>query len=247
MIESAYSLAGRVAVVTGAAGGLGSAICAALTAQGASVVSVDLCPGVDLELDLATEEGNRQMVEAALARHGRLDALVLNAGVQHVEPISSFPVEQWDLLMNVMCKGPFLAMQHAWPALTARPGGRIVVTASTSSFVAELYKSAYVAAKHAVVGLVKVAALEGARHGLTANAVAPGLMLTPLIENQLDDQARLRNRSREAVIEAMVASSPAERPVEPLEVARLVAFLASDASSGISGVCIPVDLGSLAW
>ena len=247
MTGTAHALAGRVALVTGAAGGLGSAICTELAEQGACVVSVDRRAGCDLELDLATEQGNRDMVQFALESHGRLDVLVLNAGVQHVAPIADFPAEQWDLLMDVMCKGPFLAMQHAWQALIARPGGRIVVTASTSSYVAELYKSAYVAAKHAVLGLVKVAALEGAPHGLTANAVAPGLMLTGLIEGQIAAQARLRNRSREEVVDGMLTESPAGRPVEPLEVARLVAFLAGESSSGISGACIPVDLGSLVW
>ena len=241
------TLAGRVAVVTGAVGGLGAAICAELGARDATVVSVDRAVGAELKLDLATEEGNRAMVDAALEAHGRLDVLVLNAGVQHVEPIATFPAAKWDLLMDVMCKGPFLAIQHAWPALTARPGGRVVVTASTSSFIAELYKSAYVAAKHAVVGLVKVAALEGAAHGLTVNAVAPGLMLTPLIENQLADQSRLRGLPREQVLERMVAEGPAGRAVETAEVARLVAFLASAESSGISGAVIPVDLASLVW
>jgi len=234
-------------VVTGAVGGLGAAVCTELSARGATVVSVDRAAGADLELDLATEEGNRAMIDAALELHGRLDALVLNAGVQHVEPIATFPAAKWDLLMDVMCKGPFLAIQHGWPALTARPGGRVVVTASTSSFVAELYKSAYVAAKHAVVGLVKVAALEGAAHGLTVNAVAPGLMLTPLIENQLADQSRLRGLPPERVLERMVAEGPAGRAVETAEVARLVAFLVSAESSGINGAVIPVDLASLAW
>ena len=247
MTELARSLAGRVSVVTGAARGLGAAICAELADAGASVLAVDRSPGVDLELDLSTDEGNGAMVAAALETYGRLDILVLNAGVQHVESIATLPADKWDLLMDVMCKGPFLAMQHAWPELTSRPGGRIVVTASTSSFVAELYKPAYVAAKHAVLGLVKVAALEGAPHGLTVNAIAPGLMMTSLIEDQLDDQARLRNVPREQVLAAMVASSPAGRPVEPLEVARLVRFLAGEASSGISGACIPVDHGSLVW
>lgn len=247
MSGGSLPLEGRVAVVTGAAGGLGTAICAGLAEQGAAVVGVDVGPGASFQLDLRTDDGNRAMVEAVLELHGHLDVLVLNAGVQHVSPISSFPVEQWDLIMDVMCKGPFLALQHAWPALTARPGGRVVMTASTSSFVAELYKSAYVAAKHAVVGLVKVAALEGAPHGLTVNAVAPGLMLTGLIEGQLDAQMSLRSRTRDEVVAAMLTESPAERAVEPAEVARLVTFLASDASSGISGVCIPVDLGSLAW
>lgn len=247
MTAGLRDLAGRAAVVTGAAGGLGTAICAELRALGADVLGVDVVPGADLVLDAAGEDENRAMVDEALQRFGRLDILALNAGLQHVAPIAEFPPAEWDRLMAVMVRGPFLAMQAGWSSLTERPGGRIVVTASVSSFVAELYKSAYVAAKHAVVGLVKVAALEGAPHGLTANAVAPGLMLTGMIERQLADQVRLRGRERAEILATMTAESPANRAVETTEVARLVGFLASPASSGVNGACVPVDLGALAW
>jgi 3-hydroxybutyrate dehydrogenase len=235
----------RVAIVTGAAGGLGAAICSALENQNMVVVPVDLQGNGALHLDVATDDGNRAMVEAALATHGRLDVLVLNAAVQHVSPIPDFSVAQWDRLMDTMLKGPFLAIKHAWSALTARPGGRIVVTASTSSYVAEPYKAAYVAAKHGVLGLVKVAAVEGGPHGLTANAVAPALMLTGLIERQLPDQMRIRGCTRDEVIQGWVVRQPIKRPVETSEVASVVAFLASLESSGITGSCIPVDLGRL--
>jgi 3-hydroxybutyrate dehydrogenase len=191
-------------------------------------------------------EGNRAMVDAALARYGRIDALILNAGLQHMAPISCFPDEEWDRLMNVLVKGPFLAMKYAWPALTARPGGRIVVTASVSSFTAEAFKAAYVTAKHGVVGLVRVAALEGGACGLTANAVAPGGMLTPLIEQQIEDHVRLRGISRKEVIEGFVSRHGIKRFVETQEVANVIAFLASAESSGITGVCVPVDLGMMA-
>jgi 3-hydroxybutyrate dehydrogenase len=237
-------LDGRVAIVTGAAGGLGSSVCRVFEREGAAVVGVDVRGDGVLVLDAGTEEGVRAMVEAAVATHARLDVLVLNAGIQHMEPIAEFDVGAWDRLMDVMLKGPFLAMKHAWPHI-ARPGGRIVVTASVSSFTAEKYKAAYIAAKHGVAGLVKVAALEGADVGLTANAVAPGLMMTPLIEGQMEEQQRLHGISREEVIERFLAG-PVPRAVETDEVAETIAFLASDRASGINGAIVPVDLGILA-
>jgi 3-hydroxybutyrate dehydrogenase len=232
----------RVALVTGAAGGLGVAISDGFERAGWDVVRVDLRGDDCLHADVSADAGARAMVDETLARRGRLDALVLNAGVQFMAPLAEFPEEEWDRLFGVHVKGPFLAMKHAWGALTERPGGRIVVTASASSSVAEPFKAAYVAAKHAVVGLVKVAALEGAPHGLTVNAVAPGRVWTPLLENQLDDQVRLHGVSKEAIVAGMLARYAAGRFVEPAEVAELVVFLASPAASAISGACVPVDL-----
>jgi len=237
----------RVAIVTGAAGGLGQAVCATLRREGACVLGVDLTGEDVLHADAGTAEGNRLMVEEALRLHGRIDVLVLNAGMQFMAPIHEFPEEEWDRLMNVMVKGPYLAMKYAWAALTARPGGRIIVTASTSSVAAEPYKAAYVAAKHGIVGLIKVAALEGATAGLTANAVAPGGMFTPLIERQLDDHVRLRGISRQEVVDAFIQRHAVKRFVDPQEVAHVIAFLAGPESSGITGAVVPVDLGLLAW
>jgi 3-hydroxybutyrate dehydrogenase len=245
--ESARLLDGRVAIVTGAAGGLGRTLCAVFEREGAHVVGVDIVGDDVLIGDIGTAAGNRAMVDAALERHGQVDVLVLNAGAQHVAPIESFPEAQWDRLHDVMVKGPFLAMQAAWPALTRRPGGRIVVTASGSSFIAERFKSAYVAAKHGVVGLVKTAALEGGPLGLTANALAPGWMRTPMVENQLAEQMRLHGRTREEVIASFVTRHPVDRFVETEEVAAAAAFLASERASGINGVCLPVDLGTVIW
>jgi 3-hydroxybutyrate dehydrogenase len=240
------SLAGRVAVVTGAAGGLGSVTVLALRRAGAMVVPVDTRGDGCLVADVSTAGGNRAMVEAAVERHGRLDILVLNAGAQAMNPIAAYAEADWDHLMNLMAKGPFLAMRFAWPHLTREPGGRIIVTASTVSLAGAPFKAAYVAAKHAVLGLVKVAALEGAAAGLTANAVAPGWMGTPLAENQIGDHMRLRGMSRDDVIATMVAEQPANRFVDPAEVAALITFLAGDGGSAINGACIPVDTGTLA-
>jgi 3-hydroxybutyrate dehydrogenase len=239
-------LEGRVAAVTGGAGGLGLAVRAVFEREGATVVPVDLSGDGCLELDLATDAGNRRMVDQVIAAHGRLDVLVLNAGIQHMAPIGEFPESQWDRLTDVMLKGPFLAVKHAWPQLTRRPGGRIVFTASTTALVGEAYKAAYVASKHGVAGLMKVAALEGARHGLNVNAVAPGWMWTGMAEGQIDDQARLHGRTRADILGEMDDHNPVGRMIEPREVAEVIAFLASDRASAISGTCIPVDLASLA-
>jgi 3-hydroxybutyrate dehydrogenase len=240
------ALAGRVALVTGGAGSLGRAIVQEFSAQGATVVGVDLRGADCLHADVATAVGNGAAIDAVIAAHGRLDVLVLNAGVQHLAPMPDFPEERWRELIDVMVTGPFLAMKHAWPHLIRRSGGRILVTASTSSFVAERFKAAYVAAKHGVLGLVKVAALEGAPHGLTANAVAPSWMRTPLVEDQVADRAALSGLTAEQVIAEMVSDQAAPRFVEPSEVAATLAFLAGPAASGITGTCVPVDLGALA-
>jgi 3-hydroxybutyrate dehydrogenase len=239
-------LGGRVAIVTGASGGLGSAIVQALRDAGAAVVPVDLHGDGCLIADVATADGNRRMVDLTLDRHGRLDILILNAGAQAMNPIASYSEADWDRLMNLMVKGPFLAMKIAWPHLTSQPGGRIIVTSSTAGLVGAPYKAAYVAAKHAVLGLVKVAALEGADAGLTANAVAPGWMFTSLAENQIRDHMRLRGISRDEVVASMTAEQPAKRFVEATEVAGLITFLAGEGGSAISGTCIPIDTGTLA-
>lgn len=240
-------LADRVAIVTGAAGGLGRSLCEVCEREGARVVPVDIHGDGMVHVDIGTPEGTAAMVDVALERHGQLDILVLNAGAQHVASIGEFPEHEWDRLHDVMVKGPFLAMQAAWEQLTRRPGGRIIVTASGSSYIAEKYKSAYVAAKHGVLGLVKVAALEGGPLGLTANAVAPGWMRTPMVEQQLADQMRLHDTTREEVIASFVTRHPVDRFVETAEVAETVAFLASERASGINGACVPVDLGTLVW
>jgi 3-hydroxybutyrate dehydrogenase len=239
-------LAGKVALVTGAAGALGAAVCETFAENGAAVVGVDLRGNGCVHADVATPQGVHAALEAALRAYGKLDILVLNAGVQHVAPIADFPPAQWDHLLGVMLTGPFLAIREAWPHLTRERGGRILVTASTSSFVGERHKAAYVAAKHGVLGLVKVAALEGARHGLTVNAVAPSWMRTPLVEAQIVARSRRTGVEEERVIRDMLAGHAESRFVELGEVAATLAFLAGPGASAITGACLPVDLGALA-
>ena len=239
-------LDGRVAMVTGAGGALGRAVVRTFADRGACVVGVDREGEGLLHHDIATDEGNRAAVEETVAAHGRLDILVLNAGVQHLAPLPEFPLEEWERLLGVMLTGPFLTVRHAWPQLVAHRDSRILVVASTSSFVAESYKAAYVAAKHGVLGLVKVAALEGAPHGLTANAVAPSWMRTPLVDNQVSVRATLHHTRPEDVVSELVGEHAVKRFVELDEVAATLGFLAGREASAITGTCVPVDLGALA-
>jgi 3-hydroxybutyrate dehydrogenase len=206
------------------------------------VIPVDLRGDRCFHADVATDEGNRSMVEYAITKFGRLDILVLNAGLQFMAPISEFPEAQWDRLLSVMAKGPFLAMKHGWPWLLKQPDGRIIVTASGTSAGAP-FKVAYVAAKYAALGVVHVAAREAAGTSLTVNAIAPGWMDTPLLRNQIGDHVRLRGLTRKQVVQDMLGDQPGGRFVEPVRVAEVVAFLASPDSSGISGACIPVYNG----
>lgn len=239
-------LEGKIAIVTGAAGGMGRAIRQALEREGATVIPVDLTGEGCLLVDVGTAVGNRQMIDHAVAAYGGLDILVLNAGVQYMAPLAEFPEEQWDRLMNVMAKGPFLAMQAAWPLLIDQPGKRVVVTASTSALGGGPHKVAYTAAKHAVLGVVRTAALEGAQYGLTVNAIAPGWVHTGMVEGQLADQVRYFGGTREAILAIMAADQPGGRFITPEEIAATVVFLASPAASGINGVLLPVDLGASA-
>jgi 3-hydroxybutyrate dehydrogenase len=243
-------LKGRVAIVTGAAGTIGTATCQVLRSYGATVVPVDRMSNDGcLVLDIGTEEGNREMIDFAVREYGQLDILVLNAGLQHVCQIEDFPVEMWDELNNTMVKGPFLAMKFGWSQLTRQPGGRIIVTASPSSLLAEPAKSAYVAAKHGVMGLVKVAAIEGGPHGLTTNAVGPGWVFSEAVKRQLPDLMKVHGiDSEEGVIAKLLSDHPVQRFIEATEIAETIAFLASSRSSGINGELVNVDLGaSIAW
>jgi 3-hydroxybutyrate dehydrogenase len=229
----------RVALVTGARGGIGAAIVERLEADGWTVHGVD----VD-DADLTTRNGNRQVVADALAAHGRLDAIVPNAGFQHVAPIADFPPDQWDRLLALLLTSPFLLAKHAWHALAAGGDGRICVIASAHALTASPFKAGYVAAKHGVLGLVKTLALEGAPVGISATAVCPAYVRTPLVEAQIADQAASHGLQAERVLEDVILERQAvKRLLEPAEVADVVAFLLGPAGRGITGVPVPVDLG----
>jgi 3-hydroxybutyrate dehydrogenase len=234
----------RAALVTGAAGGIGAAIAARLQRDGWDVLSVDVRGDVDFRADLVTREGNRGAVAAAIERFGRLDAVIPNAGFQHVAPIEEFPEDRWDAVIALLLTSPFLLARHAWPYLRASGEGRFVAIASVHGLVASPFKSAYVAAKHGVLGLVKTLALEGAPHGISASAVCPSYVRTPLVEGQIADQAKAHGLSEDRVLEEVILGPQAvKRLIEPEEVAATVAFLLGPDGRAFTGAPVIMDQG----
>lgn len=253
----------RAAIVTGGCGGLGRASASALASQGYRVLACDVHTGPEpdistpdrsgegcvriLTADVSDPEACRAMVAEAVASFERLDVVVLNAGVQHVAPLHLFPLDEWDRLHNTMVRGHFALIQAAWPYLAASGSGRIIAVTSTNSRLAERHKVAYTSAKHALAGLVRAAALEGAAHGITANAVAPGAMLTPLVQHQITSEHQATGAPATQIEARWAARHMTPRMIEPAEVAELIVFLASERSSAITGADLPVDLGKTAF
>jgi 3-hydroxybutyrate dehydrogenase len=239
----------RTALVTGAASGIGAAIATRLEADGLDVLAVDLQPatggpGTAFKADLTTREGNRAAVDAALERFGRLDVVIANAGFQHVSPIADFPEDRWDALISILLTSPFLLAKYAWPALVDAGSGRFVAVASAHGLVASPFKAGYVSAKHGVIGLVKTLALEGAGAGITATALCPGYVRTPLVEAQIAAQAAAHDMPAGRVLrEVILAPHAVKRLVEPAEVAAMAAFLVGPDGASITGVAIPMDQG----
>ena len=216
-------------LVTGAARGIGAAIAERLAADGWSVHAVDIDDG-----DLSTREGNRAVVDAALERFdGSLDAVVANAGFQHVSPLRDFPEDQWDKLQALLLTSPFLLAKYAWDALAASADGRFLVVASVHGLVASPFKAGYVAAKHGVIGLVKVLALEGAEVGISASALCPAYVRTAIVEAQLAERSEADLLGPQAV----------KRLLEPAEVAAAAAFLLGPDGRSVTGAPFVMDLG----
>jgi 3-hydroxybutyrate dehydrogenase len=248
--------------VTGSTSGIGFGILEQLAVAGASVVMNGLGDRARIENELGRiEDGHgikavyeaadltdpaqcRRMVENVQGRFGRLDILVNNAGIQHVAPVESFPVEKWDAILALNLSAAFHAIRASFAGMKSRGWGRIINVASAHGLVASPFKSAYVAAKHGIIGLTKTVALEGAEHGVTANAICPGYVWTPLVEKQIDGQAKAHNLPREQVIrDVLLAQQPNKRFAESAEIGALAAFLATDAAQSITGAALPVDGG----
>jgi 3-hydroxybutyrate dehydrogenase len=246
---------GKVAVVTGAASGIGLAIARDLASQGARVVVSDVddatgtavaeqLGGRYIHADLSRAEDARQLIAAAIGAEDRVDILVNNAGIQHVSPITDFPEAKWRQIIEIMLTAPFLLTQAVLPGMYARHWGRVLNIASVHALRASAFKSAYVAAKHGLLGLTRVTALEGAEHGVTCNAICPSYVRTALVEKQIADQARVHGIPESEVVEKiMVAEAPIHRLLEPEEVAKLASYLCSDDASGITGSAQTIDCG----
>jgi 3-hydroxybutyrate dehydrogenase len=244
----------RVAIVTGAASGIGLAVARALHAAGHQVVIADLhdaahavaaeLDGLAVTGDLAHAANCRRLVDAALAHYGRVDILVNNAGFQHIAPIESFPEEVWERMLAVMLTAPFRLTKSVWPGMQTQRWGRIVNIGSIHSVVASPFKVGYISAKHGLLGLTRTAAREGGAYGITVNAILPAYTRTPLVENQIQDQAATRGLAPDEVVEqVMLTQAAIKRLVEPEEVGALAAYLCSDAAAAVTGADWAIDLG----
>jgi 3-hydroxybutyrate dehydrogenase len=230
---------GRSVLVTGAASGIGLAIAQRLEQEGWRVHGVDLP-----DADLTTREGNRAVVQGALDRFGRLDAIVANAGFQHVAPIGDFDEDRWDAILALLLTSPFLLAKYAWRSLSASGDGRFVVIASVHGLVASPFKAGYVSAKHGVMGLVKTIALEGAAVGISSSAICPAYTRTPLVEKQIAAQAKAHALTEDRVLEdVLLAPQAVKRLIEPHEVAGVASFLLGPGGRAITGAPLIMDLG----
>lgn len=259
------ALRGKCAVVTGSTSGIGLSIATALASHGADIMlngfgDAGQIEGIRAELakrhgvrvvysaaDLSKTDAVYQMIVDAEKAFGTVSILVNNAGIQHVEHIENFPIAKYDAIVAINMSSNFHAIRASLPGMKKAAWGRIINVASAHGLVASPYKSAYVMAKHGVIGLTKTVALEAAEFGVTCNAICPGYVRTPLVEGQIDDTARARGISREAVIrDVLLKAQPTKRFVEPEEVAGLSVFLCSDAAASMTGTALPIEGGWVA-
>jgi 3-hydroxybutyrate dehydrogenase len=255
-------LHGRNAIVTGSTSGIGLGIAEALAQAGTNVMMNGLGDAKEIEADRARLENEHgvkvlyspadmmeqyeivSMVEATREAFGTVDILVNNAGIQHVAPIETFPTEKWDAIIAINLSSAFHGMREVIPAMKERHFGRIINIASAHALVASPFKSAYVAAKHGIAGLTKTAALELAEYGITVNAIAPGYVLTPLVEAQIPDTANARGISEEEVKrDVLLAAQPTKQFVTVEQLGELAIFLCGDAAASITGTILPIDGG----
>jgi 3-hydroxybutyrate dehydrogenase len=256
------NLAGRVAVVTGSTSGIGLGIARALAASGADLVINGFGDASAIEVlraeiaersrvrvayigaDLSRTEDVEEFIMRSSEALGPVDILVNNAGIQHVAPIDEFPIEKWHAILALNLTASFVATRAVLGGMKQRGWGRIVNIASAHGLVASAFKSAYVAAKHGLVGLTRVTALEGAEFGVTCNAVCPGYVWTPLVEKQIADQAKAHNVDRERVIkDVMLKNQPTRQFATVEEMGGLVTFLCSDLAASMTGTALPIDGG----
>ena len=252
----------KTAIVTGSTSGIGLGVAQALAGAGHNIVingfgnadeikalcaDLQTLAGVEVEYssaDMSQPEQIVQMVQDAEARFGAVDILVNNAGIQFVSPVEDFPGPKWEQILAINLSSNFYAIKAVLPGMKTRNAGRIVNIASAHGLVASPFKSAYVAAKHGVLGLTKTVALEVATTQITCNAVCPGYVRTPLVDDQIKDQAKAHNLTEEEVVrDVILASQPNKRFVEVSQLAALVLFLCSAAAGSITGIAMPIEGG----
>ncbi len=255
-------LAGKTALVTGSTSGIGAAIAVALAAEGAAIMlngfgdadaiaaqraALSAASGAKTGYSAADLSDAAQVDALAVQcvdRLGAPDILINNAGIQHVCPIEDFPPEMWRKMQAIMVDAPFLLIQSLLPAMKARGWGRIISTASAHASVASPNKSAYVTAKHGLLGLSRTVALETATSGVTVNCISPGYVWTPLVENQIPDTMKTRNMTRDQVInDVMLAAIPQKSFVMPEQIGAMTVFLCTQAASAITGANLAIDGG----
>ncbi len=252
----------KTAIVTGSTSGIGLAIAEAFAAQGLNVVLNSFSDTtadhalaeklarehkaevIYLKADMSKGTECRELVAKAAAQFGSVDVLVNNAGIQHVAPVEQFPADKWDAIIAINLTSAFHTIAAAIPLMKQAGGGRIINVASAHGLVASPYKSAYVSAKHGIMGLTKTVALEVARDGITCNAICPGYVLTPLVEAQIPDQMKAHNMDRDTVVrEVMLDRQPTKEFVTVEQIGATAVFLASPAAAQINGTSISVDGG----
>ncbi|GAB4260733.1 MAG: 3-hydroxybutyrate dehydrogenase [Pararhodobacter sp.] len=251
-------LKGRTAVITGSNSGIGLGVAEALAAAGADVVlnsftdrpedhalaaGIAAKHGVNaryIKADMSKGDECRALIEAA----GGCDILVNNAGIQHVARLEEFPIDKWDAIIAINLSSAFHTTAAALPGMYAKGWGRVINVASAHGLTASPFKSAYIAAKHGIVGLSKTTALEAAGTGITANAICPGYVLTPLVEAQIPDQMKAHNMDRDTVVrEVMLQRQPSKQFVTTEQIGGTAVFLCSEAAAQITGTTISVDGG----
>lgn len=250
----------KTVLITGSTSGIGLGIAKAFAAQGHNIIFNGLEPnGAELAQQVADEhkiahqfspanmlqpDAIRQMIADAIQEFGGIDILVNNAGIQHVAPIETFPEEKWNAIIGINLSSSFHTTKAVWQGMKDRKWGRVINIASAHGLVASEFKSAYVAAKHGIVGFTKTIALEGAGFGITANAICPGYVHTPIIDKQVADQMAAHHMTKDEVIEKVMLEKQAIKEFIPIEsIASAALYMASDAAAQMTGIALPIDGG----